>query len=232
MGYDLRRKVVAEHFAMFRVDEAGQAVFARAVSGEALWTVVEDCPIIVNAPNNTRVVRQGWAVCTPIGAAGRTLGALYNDAGRTRARVDLRKQEVAAQLCALAGMLLAEMPRARSRSFVSGSEGPHPAVTKAVRMLAEDPSLSAFDLAAHLQVGPGRFARVFKHEMGVSLVRYRNQLRLERFVKIMDAGRSNMLEAARAAGFGSYAQFHRVFQSLRGATPRAYLGARSRSRSG
>src|SRR6476619_4877308 len=60
--------------------------------------------------------------------------------------------------------------------------------------------------------------------MGVSLVRYRNQLRLERFVKIMDAGRSNMLEAARAAGFGSYAQFHRVFHSLRGTTPRAYLG--------
>jgi AraC-like DNA-binding protein len=216
--------VVDEHFAMFRVDEPGKAVFARAVSGEALWTAVEDCPIIVNAPNNTRVVGRGWAVCTPICAAGRTLGALYNDAGLTRARVDARKQEAAAQLCTLAGMLLGEMPRARSRSFVSGSATPHPAVTKAVRMLAEDPSRSASDLAAHLQVGPGRFARVFKHEMGVSLVRYRNQLRLERFVKIMDTGRSSMLEAARAAGFGSYAQFHRVFQSLRGATPRAYLG--------
>ena len=129
-------------------------------------------------------------------------------------------------LCALAGMLLAEMPRSRGRSFVSGSAAPHPAVTKAVRMLADDPSLSAADLAAHLQVGPGRFARVFKSEMGVSLVRYRNQLRLERFVKIMDSGRSNMLDAARAAGIGSYAQFHRVFQSLRGTTPRAYLGRR------
>ena len=93
-------------------------------------------------------------------------------------------------------------------------------------MLADDPSQSASDLAAHLQVGPGRFARVFKQEMGVSLVRYRNQLRLERFVKIMDGGRSNMLDAARAAGFGSYAQFHRVFHSLRGTTPRAYLGRR------
>ena len=69
----------------------------------------------------------------------------------------------------------------------------------------------------------GRFARVFKSEMGVSLVRYRNQLRLERFVKIMDAGGSNMLDAALAAGFGSYAQFHRVFQSLRGTTPRAFF---------
>jgi len=225
-GTDLRRKVVDEHTAMFRVDEEGRAVFARAASGDALWTVAQDNPIIVNGENSTRVVGRGWAVCTPICAAGRTLGALYNDPGLTRARVDPRKQANAALLCALAGMLLAEMPRSRGRTIVSGSSSPHPAVTKAVRMLAEDPSLSAGDLAAHLQVGPGRFARVFKTEMGVSLVRYRNQLRLERFVKIMDAGRSSMLEAARAAGFGSYAQFHRVFQSLRGTTPRAYLGRR------
>jgi AraC family transcriptional regulator of arabinose operon len=103
-------------------------------------------------------------------------------------------------------------------------------VTKAARLLAEDPSLSGGDLAAGLQVSPGRFARVFKNEMGVSLVRYRNQLRLERFVKILEAGRSNMHDAARAAGFGSYAQFHRVFQALRGRTPRAYLGRGDRHR--
>jgi AraC-like DNA-binding protein len=225
-GTDLRRNVIDEHYAMFRIDGPGRSAFARAISGDALWTVVEDCPIIVNAADRTRVVGRGWAVCTPICAAGRTLGALYNDAGLTRARVDPDKQAKAALLCALAGMMLAEMPRSRGRHFVSGSSSPHPAVTKAVRMLADDPSLAAVDLAAHLQVGPGRFARVFKSEMGVSLVRYRNQLRLERFVKIMDVGRSNMLEAARAAGFGSYAQFHRVFQSLRGTTPRAYLGRR------
>ena len=126
-------------------------------------------------------------------------------------------------------MLLAEMPRSRGRSFVSGLAAPHPAVTKAARVLADDPSLSGADSAARLQVSAGRFARVFKSEMGVSLVRYRNQLRLERFMKIMDAGRSNMREAALAAGFGSYAQFHRVFQAQRGTTPRAYL-ARARQR--
>jgi len=225
-GTDLRRNVVDEHCAMFRVDQPGRAALARAATGDALWTAAEDVPIIVNGATSTRVVGRGWAVCTPICAAGRPLGALYNDGGLTRARVDPRKQANAAVLCTLAGMLLAEMPRSRGRTFVSGSAAPHPAVTKAVRMLADDPSQSASDLAAHLQVGPGRFARVFKQEMGVSLVRYRNQLRLERFVKIMDGGRSNMLDAARAAGFGSYAQFHRVFHSLRGTTPRAYLGRR------
>jgi len=229
-GTDLRRSVIDEHYAMFRPGDEGRRVFARAVSGEALWTVVADCPTIVNGTSSTRVVGRGWAVCTPICAAGRTLGALYNDAGLTRARVDPAKQKNAALLCALVGMLLAEMPRSRGRSFVSGSAAPHPAVTKAVRMLSDNPSLSGADLAAYLQVSAGRFARVFKHEMGVSLVRYRNQIRLERFVKIMDSGRGNMQEAARAAGFGSYAQFHRVFQSLRGTTPRAYLGSRAQPR--
>ena len=223
-GTDLRRKVIDEHYAMFRLGEEGRWVFSRALSGEALWTAVEDCPIIVNDPTRTRVVGRGWAVCTPICGPERALGALYNDAGLTRARIDPHKQAAAAFLCALVGMLLAEMPRSRTRSFVSGSTAPHPAVTRAARLLADDPSLSASDLAAQLQVSAGRFARVFKSEMGTSLVRYRNQLRLERFVGIMESGGRNMLDAAREAGFGSYAQFHRVFQALRGRTPRAYLG--------
>jgi AraC-like DNA-binding protein len=229
-GTDLRRKVVDEHVAMFRLDDPGRASFARALSGEALWTVAEGTPLIVNEPSKTRIVGRGWAVCTPICSAGRPLGALYNDPGLTGARVDPRRQAHAALLCALTGLLLGEMPRSRGRHFVSGLAAPHPAVTKAVRVLAEDPSLSGADLAARLDVSAGRFARVFKTEMGVSLVRYRNQLRIERFVKLMNTGRSDMPTAARAAGFGSYAQFHRVFQALRGTTPRAYLGRRPRAR--
>ena len=227
-GTDLRRAVVDEHSAMFRLRDDGRAVFKRALTGEALWTVVEDCPLIVNEPNRTRVIGRGWAVCTPISAGGRTLDALYNDPGLTRTRVDASKQANTAVLCAVVGMLLAEMPRSRGRTFVSGSAAPHPAVTKAARLLADDPSLAAADLAAQLQVSPGRFARVFKTEMGVSLVRYRNQLRLERFVGIMERGGRNMLEAARAAGFGSYAQFHRVFRALRKTTPSEYLRTRQK----
>ena len=87
-GTDLRRRVIDEHYAMFRLGERGRWAFARAMSGEALWTVVEDCPIIVNDATSTRVVGRGWDVCTPICSAGRPLGALYSDAGLTRARVD------------------------------------------------------------------------------------------------------------------------------------------------
>ena len=57
----------------------------------------------------------------------------------------------------------------------------------------------------------------------MSLVEYRNRLRLDRFAVLLDRGRTNLLEAALAAGFGSYAQFHRVFRALRHMTPREYL---------
>src|SRR4029078_6336111 len=125
-GTDLRRSVVDEHYAMFRPGERGRWAFTAAFSGEALWTVVEDCPIIVNGASSTRVVGRGWTVCTPICTGGRTLGAIYIDAGLTRARIDPRKQESAALLCGLTAMLLAEMPRSRTRSFVSGLAAPHP----------------------------------------------------------------------------------------------------------
>ena len=82
----------------------------------------------------------------------------------------------------------------------------------------------AATLAAFIVGGSvGWFARVFKAEMGMSLVEYRNRLRLDRFAVLLDRGRTNLLEAALAAGFGSYAQFHRVFRGVRRMTPREFL---------
>jgi AraC-like DNA-binding protein len=229
-GTDLRRRVIDEHQSMFRLGEQGARVFARAMSGEALWTVVENSPIIVNEPKSTRVVGRGWVVCTPIRSTRRPVGMLYNDAGLTRAKLDPDRQARLAALCAVVGLLLDGMPRSRGKVFVAGSRARHPAIAKAAKALGADPSISVGDLAADLQVSPGRFARVFKAEMGVSLVLYRNQLRLERFRGIVDGGNENLRAAALAAGFGSYAQFHRVFQALHGTSPRAYLGARLKRR--
>ena len=62
------------------------------------------------------------------------------------------------------------------------------------------------------------------------LVEYRNHLRLERFQVLVDRGGENLLEAALAAGFGSYAQFHRVFRAVRGSTPRDTVRGRARRR--
>src|SRR5262249_37460302 len=150
----------------------------------------------------------------------------------TGAAVDEEKQARAVVLCAVLGLLLEARRQSEGAASVSSLTARHPAVAKAVRMLAADPSLAGTDIAAELGVSLSRFARVFKTEMGLSLVDYRNQLRLERFLALVDSGGSNLLEAALAAGFGSYAQFHRVFHAMRGMPPRDYLAARGRRAGG
>jgi transcriptional regulator GlxA family with amidase domain len=58
--------------------------------------------------------------------------------------------------------------------------------------------------------------------MGISLVDYRNRLRIDRFFEAIQRSgtNTNLLDAALEAGFGSYAQFHRVYRKFVGTTPR------------
>jgi methylphosphotriester-DNA--protein-cysteine methyltransferase len=56
--------------------------------------------------------------------------------------------------------------------------------------------------------------------MGVTLVHYRNHARVQRFVKLLaERNGRNTLGASLEAGFNSYAQFFRVFQTVTGWTP-------------
>jgi methylphosphotriester-DNA--protein-cysteine methyltransferase len=110
------------------------------------------------------------------------------------------------------------------RRAVPTGESPSQAlVTATVEMLDRDPRMGGKEIAAALNISLSRLARVFKTIKGMSLVEYRNGLRLERFVALLDGGCTNLLEAALDSGFGSYAQFHRVFRARLQATPREYL---------
>lgn len=220
-GTDLRRKVVDEHRVMFQLDAHGRRVFQRAMSGEAHWTFVDKCPIIENNLEETQVVGKGWVVCTPIRSARGPLGMMYSDAGLTNATVDPAKQANAAVLCTILGLRLSALRG--SGKVTHGTSARHPAVAAAVRMLSEDASLRGGDIAKKIGVSLSRFARVFKSDMGMSLVDFRNQLRLDRFLSLVDSRGGNLLDAALAAGFGSYSQFHRVFRQLRGVSPREYF---------
>jgi AraC-like DNA-binding protein len=95
-------------------------------------------------------------------------------------------------------------------------------VERVLRALAEDLPVTGERLSSELGVSPGHLARSFKREMGVSLVDYRNRLRLDRFFEAIQrrGGNGNLLDAALEAGFGSYAQFHRVYRKFLGTTPR------------
>jgi AraC-like DNA-binding protein len=99
----------------------------------------------------------------------------------------------------------------------------HPAVIKALDLLgtgAWDGSLAA--LARHCAVSGAYLSRIFTRQMGVPLNRYRNSVRLGRFLEIRRGPvRKTLTEAAYEAGFGSYAQFYRVFSQAYGSGPGA-----------
>jgi AraC-like DNA-binding protein len=90
---------------------------------------------------------------------------------------------------------------------------------RAVALLEDNPHWSRDDLAAAVNVAPLRLGRQFRAELGVGFTDYRNRLRLQRFFELRRRGRASMLGACLEAGFGSYAQFHRVFTGLVGTAP-------------
>ena len=86
-----------------------------------------------------------------------------------------------------------------------------------------DPTLERDELAHKLGTSAGNLGRAFKATLGESLVDYKNRQRLQRFLSLVDPCGGNLLEAALEAGFGSYAQFHRVFRRSFGCTPIDHL---------
>ena len=100
----------------------------------------------------------------------------------------------------------------------------HPAVEKAAELLRHETApLPAVVLARRCGLSYSRLGALFKLQMGIALVDFRSQQRYERFLAIDGTGqRTTLLEAALAAGFGSYAQFHRVFKKGMGCSPSAY----------
>jgi AraC-like DNA-binding protein len=226
-GTDLQGAIVDEHRIMFSLGATDREAFRRAREEGAHFTVFDDCPIMEHRGAESRVAGRGWTAWTPIMSIHAPIGMLFNDAGVSGAPVDEVKQAHAAILCSLLGTILDPI------RGVPGAGGGDVGETKgrrlataAAALLAEDPTLEASEIARRLQVSVGWFARVFKAEMGLSLVEYRNRLRLDRVDAMIGKGGTTLLQAALASGFGSYAQFHRVFRGVRRMTPRDFLRRR------
>jgi AraC-like DNA-binding protein len=96
-------------------------------------------------------------------------------------------------------------------------------VTTAIGMLRADLSISRGRLAKLLGVSASKLGKAFRAQTGEAFVDYRNRLRLERFFSLVRPGGGNVSEAAHGAGFGSYAQFHRVFRANVGKSPKEYV---------
>jgi len=101
----------------------------------------------------------------------------------------------------------------------------HPAVRRALKLLSEDQTEQKLDeLARDCGASKSYLSRIFHRQIGVPLNRYRNSLRLSRFFEqYQQADGKTITQAVYAAGFGSYAQFYKVFSQAYGRGPRNCL---------
>jgi AraC-like DNA-binding protein len=108
---------------------------------------------------------------------------------------------------------------------VDGAVALHSAVLKALDVLSRgSEKLSLRSLASQCGSSEAHLSRMFTRQIGVSVSRYRNSVRLGRFMEYYrQPEQKTITEAVYAAGFGSYAQFHRVFTQEYGRGPRECL---------
>lgn len=98
----------------------------------------------------------------------------------------------------------------------------HHSILKALDILAlEEQPGHLPELAKQCGMSPAHLSRTFQKQVGVPLNRYRNAARLERFWRLRNTPpQKTLTEAALAAGFGSYAQFYKIFREAHGRGPR------------
>ena len=89
-----------------------------------------------------------------------------------------------------------------------------------------DPELSVPDIARHAGIHPNYAAAVFKKTCGVCLMHYVTHQRIAHAQRLLAITSAKILDIAMDAGFGSVSQFHHVFRTVIGVTPREYAKAR------
>jgi methylphosphotriester-DNA--protein-cysteine methyltransferase len=104
----------------------------------------------------------------------------------------------------------------------------HPAVNNALDYIGRNPGNSPLDvLSKKSGLSPSYLCRVFKDQVGISISKYRNMVRIGLFFEIFNRPvRPTITEAVYEAGFGSYSQFYKVFYQSYGKGPKS-LGSDS-----
>jgi AraC-like DNA-binding protein len=191
-----------------------------------LWLYYEHARHFAEAEDQSMVIGEGWLVATPLVSGGELVGVMFNDTALSHAPVDPGKQARAAVFCGLIAGLFVNRREGIGWHPLPDEGGQISLAQRALKALEKDPVVTGERIAQEMGISPGHLARSFKSEMGLSLVEYRNRLRIERFLRSVQSGNESLLRAALEAGFGSYAQFFRVYRKLLGTTPREHLGAR------
>jgi len=187
-------------------------------------------PLFAMDADGLRQIGEGWVALTPLLVGEELVGVMYNDAAITGAPVEPKRQAAAALFCNFVALQYLTRRDAAPWRTPESKPQKSPLVQRIVLAIDQSLPLRGHQLAREFGVSPGHLARAFKREMGISLVDYRNKKRIERFHEAMQRPGSDcsLKEAALAAGFGSYAQFHRIHHKFVGSAPRrSQLAARS-----
>jgi AraC-like DNA-binding protein len=218
-----------EHHIAFEIGPSHREAFALAQCGSAQWTRFTGVPLFAQTEHGTIVVRHGENIIIPIPGRHRSLGVVACDWALSGAQPNTDALVRAAVLTRILAVHL-ERTQVAHLNECATPEGVPPASPQeeriASRVAAElriDPNLERSELSRRLGVTADRLGRAVKAALGEPLSDYRNRLRLQRYFAVVDPEGGNLLAAALDAGFGSYAQFHRVFRHIFGCSPIEHL---------
>lgn len=105
----------------------------------------------------------------------------------------------------------------------SGAAGDQALVARAREVIAADhpAATGLIPLAGLLGVSPYRLSRVFPRELGVSLTRYRNRVRVAAALDRLEGGETSLAALAADLGFADQAHLSRTVREHLGYTPTA-----------
>lgn len=132
-------------------------------------------------------------------------------AAATGGDIDYAVTEELVRLLALAAGWPSPRPRPADRALVT-------AAREAIIAGAPE-SVGLRSLAALLKVSPYRLSRAFSQNMGVSLTRYRNRIRVGRTIDRITDGETGLADLAAHLGFADQAHLTRTVREHLGHTP-------------
>lgn len=105
------------------------------------------------------------------------------------------------------------------------SDGLHPAVGRLLHQLSDGTNTERVEaLCRKAGLSRSSLSKRFREETGMDITTFRHRVRLRRCLTLFGDGyERNLLDCALEAGFGSYAQFYRVFREHYGRGPREYF---------
>lgn len=96
-----------------------------------------------------------------------------------------------------------------------------PLIAKKIQQCYSD-DLTLEALAEEFHISPCYLSRCFKNNMGISLIKYINNVRIIAAQKLIDEGYTSITAVAMQTGFSNITHFERVFKKITGISPKKY----------